>query len=132
MQCLDGNVVLTGRPNSISAGFGSTLSMGVALTLSKARSISPPDFRHFLMIGFTYLICLSMNPFPCGCRGLLVTWWIPQAWQKLSYVLKNCGPLSDTIVFGLPNMLRISFVTSMTAWLEHVLETSFTIGYRLK
>ena len=56
-----------GLPNISSAGLGRVASSGVALMLSRARLVSPLDFRHFLMMGLMYRIWRSMNPFDCGC-----------------------------------------------------------------
>ena len=42
---------VTGRRNISSAGFGNAVSSDVAWTLSNALLTSPPNLKHFLMIG---------------------------------------------------------------------------------
>ena len=86
-----------------------------SLTFRRARSTLPSDLRHFLIIGFRYLIWRSMNPFDCEYLGLVVVWSIPHYAQNILYIPWYCSPLSDTISLGTPNILRISIVAVTTA-----------------
>ena len=61
------------RPNNNSAGLGIPSSIGVVRSVSRAVSISSPDFADFFMTPFTVRIILSMKPLDWWWFGLLVT-----------------------------------------------------------
>ena len=90
-----------------SAGDGRLWLNGVALYVSNAKSISSPSSMVFISDAFIVWTYLSAIPFNCGCRGDETLCSICHCFMKsLNSSKVYCGPPSDTITLGTPQVQR--------------------------
>ena len=95
-----------------SAGDGRLWLNGVALYVSKAKSMSSPSSMVFISDAFIVWTYPSAIPFDCGCHGDETLCSIFHYFMKsLNSTAVYCGPPSDTITLETPSSAKTAFIS---------------------
>ena len=94
-----------------SAGDGKLWLNGVALYVSKAKSMSSPSSMVFISDAFIVWTYLTAIPFDCRYRDETLCSICHCFMKSLNSTEVYCGPPSDTITLGAPSSAKTAFIS---------------------